>query len=97
MNLRGSDVQDVRFTGCQVGELDLGQLRGRRVAMVDTRIGRLDLQHADLGHVDLRGATYDELDGVGSLRGVTVTASQLVELAPLLAREAGITVLPADG
>ena len=42
--------------------------------------------------VDLRGAGLGITAGLESLRGVTIDSVQLVALAPLLARQLGITV-----
>ena len=58
-----------------------------------TRIGRLDVAKATLQHTDLRGCTFDEVAGVGSLRGAVVDRDQLALLAPLLASEIGLAVI----
>jgi hypothetical protein len=42
--------------------------------------------------VDLRGAELGITAGYESLRGATISTVQLVGLAPLLARQLGITV-----
>ena len=42
--------------------------------------------------MDLRGAELGIIITPGSLKGATITAAQLAELAPLLAEHAGITV-----
>ena len=51
-------------------------------------------QSADLDEVDLRGARLDRVDGVESLGGATLSAEQVLDLAPALARAAGITIGP---
>lgn len=92
VNLRGATLQDVVFTDCQVDELDLVQVRATRVAFERTSVRRLDVQASTLSDVDLRGADLTELVGTDALRGTTITADQLLLLAPMLAANLGITV-----
>jgi len=92
VNLRGSELRDVQFTDCTIEELDLGAADGLRLAFPGTRIQRLDVSRATLRHADLRGCDFDEITGVASLRGAVIDADQLMLLAPLLAREAGLVV-----
>jgi uncharacterized protein YjbI with pentapeptide repeats len=97
VNLRGAELRDVLFTDCTVDELDLVQARATRVAFAGTRVRRLDVQASTLEHVDLRGADLDEVAGVRSLAGATVTPEQLARLAPLLAEGLGIAVEDVAG
>lgn len=92
VNLRGSNLLDVVFTDCQIEELDLSQATATRVSFPGSRVAHLDVQRAELEHVDLRGATFEDVRGVDRLRGVTVTYTQLMQLAPLLAEELGLVV-----
>lgn len=94
LNLRGAEVTDLAFTDCVIEELDLLEVVARRVRMTGTRVGQLNVQHADLQDVDLRGATFDGVDGVLGLRGATVSPDQLGLLAPLLAAGLGLDVEP---
>ncbi len=95
VNLRAAEILDVLFTDCIVGEVDLVGATARRVAFDNTRVARLDLQHAKLEHVDLRGAELEEIDGLAGLRGATITPAQLALLAPLFAHEHGIRIQDA--
>lgn len=92
LNLRGADLLDVAFTDCIIEEIDLMETTARRVAFRDTRVSRLNVQRAKLEDVDLRGAAFDEITALDGLRGATISPTQLQLLAPLLARERGITV-----
>lgn len=94
LNLRGAELVDVEFDGCIIEELDLVTTMARRVSLTSTKVGRLDVQHSDLGEVDLRGATFDMIEGIAGLRGTIVSPDQLMLLAPLLADELGLTVRP---
>jgi uncharacterized protein YjbI with pentapeptide repeats len=92
VNLRGADLLDVKFSSCQIDDLDLVEATVRRASFEDTRVSRLSVQSAELRDVDLRGARYEQIQGVASLRGATISGSQLAALAPLLASEVGIVV-----
>lgn len=92
VNLRGAELLDVAFTDCVIEEIDLVETTARRVGFRDTGVSRLNLQHATLENVDLRGADFDEITGLDGLQGATISPLQLNRLAPLLAREKGITI-----
>lgn len=92
VNLRGAELVDVAFTDCTIEELDLGSAVVRRMGLRGTRIGALDVRQAELHDVDLRGATFDGLDGLTSLTGATIGPDQLMLLAPLMADGLGLRV-----
>lgn len=92
LNLRGAELNDVEFVDCRIDELDLQGAKIRRLAFSGCELNTIVLRQAALHDVDLRGATLAEIQGVDNLRGVIVSAEQLVELAPLLASHLGITV-----
>ncbi|NTW40018.1 MAG: hypothetical protein HGA44_09025 [Cellulomonadaceae bacterium] len=66
--------------------------RCARSTYSSARIGRLNLTHAQLTDVDLRGADLSGLDGVAGLAGATISESQLVDLAGALAVQRRIAV-----
>lgn len=92
VNLRGAELLDVAFTDCVVEELDLLDVRARRVRLRSTRVGHLSLRDGELRDLDLRGADLESIDGVRHLRGATVSRDQLTMMAPLLADSLGILV-----
>lgn len=92
VNLRGAELLDVAFTDCTIDEIDLVGTTARRVAFRDTHVSRLNVQHANLEHVDLRGADFEEITALDGLRGATISPIQLDLLAPLFAREKGIKI-----
>lgn len=94
LDLRGATVADVLIRDAQIEDLDLDEARLTRVAFHDVRIGTLSLRGAVLKDVDLRGAMLSAVDPVAGLRGASVTAWQVAELAPLLATGLGLRVLP---
>ncbi len=90
--LNGARLDDVIFEDCEIGELDLGMGQLKRLAFERCRIGVLDLEFGFCEEVNLAGAEIGKLRGVGYLRGATVSASQLLDLAPDMARHLGIKV-----
>jgi uncharacterized protein YjbI with pentapeptide repeats len=92
VNFRGATLTDVLFTDCHIEELDLSQATAKRVAFAGCRIDSLDVHDSELDNVDLRLAQLATIVGIGQLRGATVSAEQLADLAPLLAAEAGIMI-----
>ncbi|WP_194949150.1 pentapeptide repeat-containing protein [Actinomyces trachealis] len=93
LSLSGSTLSDVVLSNCQVDELDLTETTARRVSFPNTQIGCLRLRSAHLEDVDLRGATFSELDNAASLSGATISPEQLPLLAGSLASAIGIRVL----
>ena len=92
VNLRGSTLTDVSLHGCQVEDLDLGSARVERLRFTECTIGHLLLPDAELTDVDLRGAVLTEITAPDRLRGATISAAQLGDLAPVLAEHLGIVV-----
>ena len=52
----------------------------------------LDAASARFTDVDLSGAKLRTIGGVASLKGATISAEQLIDVAPLLAKHLGIAV-----
>lgn len=93
LNLRQAKLKDVLFRDAIIEELDLGGASLDRVAFEDCRVDSLLVNGARLVDVDLRGARLRAITGLSGLRGAVVGQLQLQDLAPLLAREAGLRVL----
>lgn len=92
LNLRGAVLRDVAIEDCVIEELDLSEASASRLVCTGCSIAMLDVSGARLENVDLRGARVDGIRGIDNLRGVTVDAAQLMDLAPLLAAHLGIRV-----
>ena len=90
LTLRGAQIQDLSFSDCVSQELELGTGEANRLTCGPGEIKRLLLAGASLRDVDLRGAVIAEIEEVAGLRGATISPAQLLELAPMLAREFGI-------
>ena len=92
LGLQGAEVHDLLVEGCTIDELDLTEAKLTRVALRDTTIAELRLARARLSNVDLRGATLGAVSPTMGLHGAVITVEQLLDLAPVLAHEAGIHV-----
>lgn len=94
VNLRASRLRDVLLRDCAIGELDLGGARFERVALPGCTVDRLQLHDTTLTDVDLRDTRIGEVHGIQHLRGATLRAGQLVQLAPAMAAHLGIELEP---
>lgn len=97
MNLSGAHLEDVAFEGCEIGSLGARAALLRRVTFVDCTVDELDIAGATLTEVDLSGARLRSLIGIESLRGAIIGASQLHDLAPLLAEQLGLQIRDEHG
>ncbi len=93
LNLRAAVLKDVVFEGCVLVEPDFAGARLERVEFADCTVKGVDLSGAVLKDVDLRQAASLEIArGVDRLSGAVISTAQLLDLAPSLAGELGITV-----
>ena len=94
VNLRDATLTDVDLGDCRIETLDLAGATARRVRLTGCVIDDLVLSRAELDEVDLRGARVGRIEGIENLSGSIISAEQLLDLAPALARAAGVTVGP---
>lgn len=92
INLRGADLSDVLIQDCTLGELDLTSATVARTALRGCRVETLVLSGSRCAGVDLTGAEVGRIVGLEGMRGVIVNPQQLMDLAPALAEQLGITV-----
>jgi uncharacterized protein YjbI with pentapeptide repeats len=92
VNLSGSKLTDVVIEGCVIGELDLGQAEVKRLRLDGAVVGVLDVTEARLADVDLSDASLGTVRGMAGLRGTTISTSQMLDLAPLLAAHVGVRI-----
>jgi uncharacterized protein YjbI with pentapeptide repeats len=96
VNLSGARLEDVVFEECEIGSLDAGAAQLRSVSFPGSAIAELNVDEATLARVDLSGAKLKALIGVENLRGAIISHQQLLDLAPLLAAQLGVTVRPEE-
>lgn len=91
-SFRTATLERVRVEGGRADQLDLSGSRLTDVAFVGVPVAPIELDGARLTRVDVTDADLRGVENLETLRGVVITATQAVELAPRLARAAGFTV-----
>jgi len=92
VNFRGTSFTDVVFDGCELRDVDFKDATLTRTSFPGSRLTRTDLSGVRMDGTDLRDAELGIIIGPDSLRGATISAAQLIHLAPVLAQTMGITV-----
>lgn len=92
-NLHSAQLTDVLIRDCHIEELVLDNASLTRVQFEGTTVEKLCIRGAESRDVDLRGATMRMIDGFESLRGMTISSQQSLEMAHLFARHLGVTVV----
>ena len=92
LNARGARLREVAFEDCVLVEPDFGAAVMKDVTFDGCRLVTPDFTQAELTGVDLSGADLISPQGIPSLRGASISRLQLLDLAPALATQLGITV-----
>lgn len=93
LNLHSSTISDLSIRDCHIEELVLDNAALTRVSFSGVTVDKLSLRGATSRDVDLRGLDFAGIEGIESLKGVTVSSLQATEMAHLFARHLGISVL----
>ena len=91
-NFRGAALTGVTFDRCLLRDTDFGGAKLKQVTFPGCTLTRADFSRVTLNQADLRGAELDITAGYESLRGAIMTTSQLISIAPVLARQIGIDI-----
>ncbi|MFE7098447.1 pentapeptide repeat-containing protein [Streptomyces erythrochromogenes] len=95
LNLRKARLRDVVFEGCVLVEPDFGGAVLERVEFRDCALRGVDFSGVRMVDVDLREAAVLEIArGVDALAGAVISPAQLFDLAPALASQLGVRVVP---
>ncbi|MEU9145261.1 pentapeptide repeat-containing protein [Streptomyces sp. NPDC048349] len=95
LNLRGARLRDVVFEGCVLVEPDFAGAVLERVELRDCVVRAADFSGTRMTDVDLRAAAELGIArGVDALAGAVISPAQLFDLAPVLAAQLGLRVLP---
>ena len=92
VDLSHARLHRVAFEDCMIGELELAEAQARSVTFTGGSIRVLNANAARFEDVDLSATGLRTIGGVASLHGAIISASQLIDLAPLLAASAGIRI-----
>ena len=91
-NFRHSAMKQVSFEDCVLTGADFQGASLDATLFSDCQLVEADFSKAKLSLVDLRGSKLAFVGSVLGLRGAIIDPLQLMELAPILAQELGITV-----
>ncbi len=89
---RFATLKRVRFSNCVLRNADFSGAKFAHVSFESCEFEGVNFDNATCTTVDLRDENLSEIKGVFGLKGATVSSEQLVQLAPLLAAEAGLDV-----
>lgn len=96
-NFRNATLAGVTFEDCVLNDADFGAAKLDNVRFTRCELREAEFSNARMRDVDLRGSDLSVRGAATSLRGAVVTPLQLMELAPVLAAEAGIRVEDENG
>ena len=89
-NFVNANLSDVHFRDCTFETLDLFGASLKNVSFEQCRVDELDIRTVEIDGLDLRGLDFAGVRGLASLKGATISDFQLSQIAPELARSAGI-------
>jgi uncharacterized protein YjbI with pentapeptide repeats len=92
VNFRFSQLENVYFEGCALDDVDFYEARLKNVEFVNCTINKVTFAKAKMVNVDISQSAVEGINGINSLRGVTMSHDQLLQLAPEFAAEAGIKI-----
>jgi len=92
VNFRFSELENVVFEDCAIEEVDFYDATLRNVEFVGCTIKNITFMGAKMFNVDVSKSTLDDIKGVNTLKGVTMSYDQILGIAPLLAAGAGIRI-----
>lgn len=91
-NFRFSRLDNVAFEDCVLNDVDFYNAQLKNVEFVNCSINKITFANARMINVDISKSFVEAVNGVQSLRGVTISYDQLLQLAPSFAAEAGIKI-----
>jgi len=92
VNFRFSRMENIVFEGCAIDDADFYNATLKNVEFINCTINSVTFASARLSNVDISKSQIEGIKGVNSLKGVTISYDQLMNLAPSLAAEAGIKI-----
>lgn len=91
-NFRFAKLTNVQFVDCMMYETDFQQAMLTDVEFVSSDLEKVEFGQCRLKNVDARTSQLYDTRGWQSLRGLTIDSTQLIQIAPELAAEFGISV-----
>ncbi len=89
---RFATFKRVRFENCNLRNADFSGAKLMHVSFSGCELEGANFDNAACKLVDFRGENLSTIKGALGLKGATISSEQLIQLAPLLAAEAGLDV-----
>jgi len=90
--LRFATLKRVRFEGCVLRNTDFSGAKLSQVSFSGCELDGANFDNVVCKAVNLHGQNLANVKGVFGLKGATISDEQLIQLAPLLAAEAGLDI-----
>jgi uncharacterized protein YjbI with pentapeptide repeats len=90
----GARLERTSFERCDLRESDFGEARLHDVRLHGCDLSDAYVADASCSRTELRDGTYEELRGVSGLKGCSLAWPDLMALAPALAAQAGMRLIP---
>jgi uncharacterized protein YjbI with pentapeptide repeats len=92
-NFRKCTMMKVAFENCILDDADFNYATLTDVSFINCEMNGTEFSGSKSSKVDMTNSDLRAIKGVKSLKHVRVTAEQLIDLAPLMASEIGLTIL----
>lgn len=89
-NFRNVQFERCHFKNCDLREADFAGSNLKNVLFENCEFAGVDFSNASCARVEFEETNLSEIKGISGLKGATMTEQNLIEIAPLLAREWGI-------
>jgi uncharacterized protein YjbI with pentapeptide repeats len=93
VNFRLSRLENVIFEDCVIDDVDFYDAKLKNIEFINCSINEITFASARMVHVDISKSTVEGIRGINSLKGVSISYDQLMQLAPAFATEAGLKVV----
>ncbi len=92
MNFRFSTIENCVFEDCVLDDVDFYNAKLKNVAFINCTINNITFASAKMLKVDISKSQLEGIKGSSSLKGLTISYDQLMQLAPYFAAEVGIKI-----
>ncbi len=92
VNFRFSKLENIIFEDCMLEDVDFYSANLRNIEFIHCTMNKVTFANARVTQVDISQSEIETVNGATSLRGVTASYDQVMQLAPLFAAEAGIKI-----
>lgn len=91
-NFRFTHIENAIFEDCAIDDIDFYNARLKNIEFINCTINKISFANARITNVDISKSIVEGIVGINSLKGVTISYEQLLQLAPVFAAEAGIKI-----